>query len=130
MKLYQYSTVYTQEQITSFEKELTSLKANLKGLVCAEKRKSVMKNLSQWEKFLLRRDWERYGIWPNRVITLSGKIGYDDCMIGKPVHPWYVAGEDGRTWNTIGVIVENWDDYWMGWLRAYHEKYGKDWKPQ
>ena len=125
-----YTTVYTINQITEFEGELSSLKANLKGLVCAEKRKSVFKNLSQWENFLLRRDWERYGIWEGRVITLSFQTGYDDCQSGKPIHPWYIAGEDGRTWNTIGVVVEGWDNYCMGWLKAYRIFHGKDWKPQ
>lgn len=129
MKLYQYSTVYTVSQITEFEGELISLKANLKGLVCAEKRKSVMKNLSQWEKFILHRDWERYGIWDGRVIILSEKIGYDDCMIGKPIHPYYIAEEGGVKSHPCNVKVLNWENYFQGWRKAYKEKYGKEYKP-
>lgn len=130
MKLYQYSIEYTIEQIQQFEVELISLKANLLGLVCAEKRKSVFKTLSQWEKFLLHRDWERIGIWPNRVITLSEKQGWNDVMAGKPIHPYYIPVEGGVSTNIIGVSVLNWDEYFKGWRKAWKEKYGEEYSPR
>lgn len=68
--------------------------------------------------------------WPNRVITLSEKIGYDDCMIGKPQHPWYIALEGGIAEHPFNVKVKGYDNHFKGWKRAYREKYGEEYSPQ